>query len=190
MTNAPVETERKRDAEDCAGLLPGRLSALGYRRSGSYTETDDYYGRPDVDYLRTVECLRVRERDDFCEITYKPATTEAATDGIVSKRETNVRLDGAGQGEEARRLLEAIGMVFLARVTKHRSAYTHPVLDEVTVTLDTVEDVGVFVETEVNTSGPAGAAEVLTRVEEELGLHHCPPVLLPYRDLVLARLHA
>ncbi|MEU2429625.1 class IV adenylate cyclase [Streptomyces sp. NPDC007861] len=187
MPTALVENERKRDASDCAALLPARLEALGYRRTGSHVETDDYYSRPDVDYLKTVECLRVRTRDGFCEITYKPPTKDAPADGTVSKVETNVRLNGRDQAENARQLLIAIGMVFLTRVAKHRTSYTHPDLEEVTVAVDDLEDVGVFVEVEAVTADPADATRLLDSMEESLELVDCPPVLIPYRDLVLNR---
>ncbi|MGH3869840.1 MAG: hypothetical protein ACRDQ4_27815 [Pseudonocardiaceae bacterium] len=50
------------------------FNQLGYRAYGCFVEVDTYYSRPEVDYLDTVECLRVRQRDGFAEITYKPAS--------------------------------------------------------------------------------------------------------------------
>lgn len=79
-------------------VLLERLHELGSRERARHVETGDYYSRPDVDFVETVECLRVRSRDGFAEITYKPGSTAANTaDGTVSKVETNARLVDADQ---------------------------------------------------------------------------------------------
>jgi hypothetical protein len=42
--------------------------------------------------MQTVECLRVRRRGDFCEITYKPHPGTHGASHIIAKREINVAL--------------------------------------------------------------------------------------------------
>jgi len=182
-----TEVERKRalDPATQARLL-SRLHELGFQESTRLSETDDYYSRPDVDFMETVECLRVRSRDGFAEITYKPGSTAANTaDGVITKVETNARLADTGQAEAANQLLVMLGMIPLARVEKHRVEYTHAEAGGVTVSVDTVTDTGVFVEVEVLTANPAGAAAVLDQIERDLGITEFPVVRLPYRDLVM-----
>ena len=182
---SPTEVERKRELAD-ATALQGRLIDAGYRESGTGIEVDTYYSRPDVDFLATVECLRVRRRDGFAEITYKPASTvdtHSAAD-IITKPEINVILSGPDQARSADTLLDVLGMVRLCRVEKTRTTFRHPHRDEVTVVIDLISGVGAFVETEVLTDDPA-AAELLDQLERQLGLADCPVVSLPYRDLVL-----
>lgn len=183
-----IEVERKRALADPAELK-SRLVAAGYHETGTSAEVDTYYSRPDRDFIATVECLRVRQRDGFAEITYKPASTAAThTDGdIIAKRETNVVLAGPEQTTAANLLLDMLGMVRLCQVDKTRITYRHPNHKTVTVVIDTIALVGAFAETEVMAADAAEAADLLDQVERRLGLDTLPVVRLPYRDLVLQR---
>ena len=42
--------------------------------------------------MQTVECLRIRQRDSFAEVTYKPATTAVThtENNVIIKPETNL----------------------------------------------------------------------------------------------------
>jgi adenylate cyclase class 2 len=184
-----IEVERKRELVGTCAAVQARLGELGYRAHGCFVEIDTYYSRPEVDYLDTVECLRVRQQDRFAEITYKPAsdTSTHSPDDIISKRETNVVLSGVDQAEAANHLLTAIGMTRLVRVEKSRSLYHHPDRDDITVNLDTVSGVGTFIETEVTAVNGDGATALLEQIEHQLGLTAHPVVSMPYRDLVLRR---
>lgn len=183
-----IEVERKRHLPDGPGELLDRLGQLGYRASGQIAETDTYFSRPDVDYLVTVECLRVRQREGFAEITYKPPSNAAThTSGdIIVKRETNVRLASAAEAHTAVRLLTAAGMIELVRVRKSRTVYRRPRLDDTLVAVDEIDGLGWFAETEVTSPDPSAAAEALQKAEEALGLNSNPAVSQPYRDLLLA----
>lgn len=182
-----IEVERKRRLPDGGGCLAERLLTEGWVASDPVVEVDTYYSRPDVDFMETVECLRVRRRGDFAEVTYKPPSTAATrrADGVISKPETNVVLAGAGQAEAADRLLDALGMRLLVRVEKHRTLYRHPGWTEVTVAVDRLAGVGAFVETEVLSEDALMAAAAVATVEHDLGLGDCPTVELPYRDLAM-----
>lgn len=160
-----IEVERKRELVGTCAAVKARLGELGYRAHGCFVEVDTYYSSPEVDYLDTVECLRVRQRDGFAEITYKPAsdTSTHSPDNVITKRETNVALRGADQAEAANHLLPAIGMTRLVRVEKSRARYHHPDRDDITVSLDTVSGVGTFIETEVTAVNGNGATALLNR---------------------------
>ncbi|MGX4736994.1 class IV adenylate cyclase [Kitasatospora griseola] len=181
-----TEIERKRELPDRQALAE-LLIELGYTADAPVTEVDAYYSRPDVDYMATVECLRVRRRDGAAEVTYKPASTGTthSADDVVSKTETNVILAEADQAAAAERLLANIGMRELVRVVKTRVTYRHPDLPGVTVNIDTVGGAGVFVETEVLRDTAAGAVELIGEVEKSLGVFGNSTVSLPYRDLVM-----
>jgi adenylate cyclase class 2 len=189
MDEGTIEVERKRELPDGGDGIRGLLGELGYVGGDAVTEVDTYYSRPDVDYLLTVECLRVRRRGEFAEVTYKPASdsTTHGDDDVVAKVETNVILREGAQAGAAERLLESIGMRELVRVEKARTSYQRPDLPGVTVTIDMVRGVGTFVETEVNRATAAGAAELIEEIEKSLGVYGYPAVALPYRDLVLER---
>lgn len=185
MTLTEVERKRALNTGAQAALLD-RLHELTFRERARHLETDDYYSRPDVDFMETVECLRVRSRDGFAEITYKPGSTAAnTTEGMIAKVETNAHLADAEQAAAANQLLTMLGMVHLAQVDKHRVEYAHIEDGDVTIALDTITNIGVFVEVEVLTADPAGAAAVLDRIEHDLGTTELPVVSLPYRDLVM-----
>ncbi|CAL9476177.1 hypothetical protein SUDANB6_02940 [Streptomyces sp. enrichment culture] len=182
----PIEVERKRQLADGGEALARTLADLRWVPDSPVTEVDTYYSRPDVDYMETVECLRVRRRGDFAEITYKPPSTAAthSADNVIAKAETNVRL-APGHADHADRLLECIGMRRLVRVEKHRTTYRHQLHPSATVSIDTVAGVGAFVETEVIGADADAAAQAVAEIETRLRVGHCPVVSLPYRDLVL-----
>lgn len=181
-----IEVERKRALTD-ATVLTARLLKGGYRDAGASIEVDTYYSRPDRDFLSTVECLRVRQRAGFAEITYKPASTASthSASDIIAKPETNITLSGPDQATAAETLLDVLGMVRLCRVEKTRSTFRHPNRSEITVVIDLIAGVGVFAETEVMADNPVAAATLLDQTERQLGLTKHPVVSLPYRDLVL-----
>ncbi len=183
---SPIEVERKRELPGSGESVTARLVELGYREEGRFVETDTYYSPQHTDYLVTVECLRVRQRDGFAEITYKPAsdeTTHSSTD-VISKPETDVLLRDADQADAANRLMTCIGMITLARVEKDRTLYRHPEREYLTVAVDTIRGIGTFVETEVKASGDVDGVALVEEAERQLEVTTCQVVTLPYRDLV------
>jgi len=184
-----IEVERKRELHD-PDRLRRRLLELGFHEAGQLTEIDTYYSRPDVDYVETVECLRVRQRDGFAEITYKPPSDVSthSADAIISKQETNVALSGADQADVADQLLTAIGMITLVRVEKARATYMHADHGAAVVSIDTVVHAGTFVETEITAADADAASIQLNNIEEQLGIADHPIVRLPYRDMVISGL--
>lgn len=90
--------------------------------------------------MKTVECLRVRRRDGFAEITCEPpsgADTHRAGD-VIAKREMNVQLSEPEQADAAMALLSSVGMIELAKVEKARTRYQHPEHDNVLIAIDVV----------------------------------------------------
>ncbi|MEU7400689.1 class IV adenylate cyclase [Streptomyces sp. NPDC044948] len=187
----PIEVERKRELADGGEALARVLAELSWAAGPPVTEVDTYYSRPDVDFMETVECLRVRQRGDFAEITYKPASTAAthSSDSVIAKPETNVPVM-PGHAAAADQLLECLGMRRLVRVEKRRASYRHRLHPGATVSIDTVTGVGVFVETEVVSADAGAAGRLVEELETQLGIGHCSVVSLPYRDLVMSAVSA
>jgi adenylate cyclase class 2 len=179
------EVEVKRKLESNKDDLIATLLSNGYTEGDIAVEVDDYYSRPDVDYMETVECLRIRETEKKREITYKPPTTDFAATTII-KEEKNVPLTTSDDVKAAKDLLLAIGMVHLVKVVKHRQSFTKSYPDhDVTIAVDSLPGVGVYVEIEILSTDSAAAASAIADVEKELSIESFPLVTTPYRDIVM-----
>lgn len=178
-----VEVKRKLDTD--RESLVAALRENGYSQGEIVVETDDYYSRTDVDYMKTVECLRVRNTGKKREITYKPPTTDFTATTII-KEEKNLPLSSDEDVEIAKDLLLAIGMVHLVKVEKYRQSFTKSRKNhDVTITLDSLPGVGDYIEVEVLSTDPSDAEIAVSEVETELSLKSMPLVTLPYRDIVM-----
>jgi len=177
------EIEKKyRLLEDDAVSIEKKIVALGARHVSDSKQTDTYFNVSGRDSYGTKECLRIRETDKDIEITYKPPTKSSqAGVGYFSKKEVNLAvmdLDGAKE------LLMDIGCDVLCVVEKTRKDY---LLDKIHISVDTISDVGVFVEVESN-----GTDDELSQVLEQidgmaakLGLNDSLIERRPYRDIVM-----
>ncbi|GAB3317900.1 class IV adenylate cyclase [Haloplanus rallus] len=159
-----------------------RLSALGAERVGRVRQVDTYYDAPHRDFAETDEALRIRreEADDgsTTRITYKGPLVEAAS---KTRREVETGVDDADRLDE---ILGALGFSPAAVVEKDRERYA---LDGYTVTLDTVGDLGEFVEidreaseTDLETVREAAAAHL-----RDLGLDPDEQLRTSYLGLLL-----
>jgi adenylate cyclase class 2 len=179
------EVEVKRKLETDKDSLIASMIEIGYTQGEIVVESDDYYSRTDVDYMETVECLRIRNTPKKREITYKPPTTDFSATTII-KEEKNLPLVKEEDVEIAKELLLAIGMVHLVKVEKHRQSFTKSYKNhDVTVTIDSLPGVGDYIEVEILSSDPEDAEIAVSEVETELSLKSMPLVTLPYRDIVM-----
>ena len=121
MTKKLLEIEHKHRLIGDAKELIKQLQDLSFEPKSSRHEIDTYYSRPDVDFMKTVECLRIRQRDGFAEVTYKPTTTAAThtENDVIIKPETNLPIQ-PGDAAIAKQLLTNLGMVKLVEVNKYR----------------------------------------------------------------------
>jgi len=144
-----------------------RLAELGAEQTGDVVQVDTYYDAPHRDFAETDEALRVRREtrdgETTARMTYKGPLVEAES---KTREEYETGVD---DGETTDTIFERLGFEPAATVRKDRRFYRY---DGYTVTLDAVEDVGEFVEVEVETdrgdveAARKGAFEVL----RELGL--------------------
>lgn len=155
------------------------LRRLGARLIGRGHERDVYYNAPHRDYGETDEALRVRYTAGGCVVTYKGPKIRMA--GAKAREELN--LDVAS-GETCEAILARTGFLRTAVLSKDRETYE---LDDATVTLDTVDGLGTFVEIEILTEDEeSDAAERIARVAKELGIGG-PPLYTSYLEMVLSK---
>ena len=186
MTKKLLEIERKRQLTGDAKELIKQLQDLGFEPKSSRHEIDTYYSRPDVDFMQTVECLRIRQRDGFAEVTYKPATTIAThtKNDVIIKPETNLPIQPENAAI-AKQLLANLGMVQLVEVNKYRRSFQSPDFPQATVAIDEIKDAGTFVEVEVLSDDETGALAMISNIETKLGLEPAEVVTRPYRDICM-----
>ena len=109
-------------------------------------QVDQYFAHPLRDFAETDEALRLRRLDHRCQVTYKGPKLDQLS---KTRREIEftVSIEDADNVEI---LFKELGHHPVAIVNKHRRQATVPWnAISVTVALDTVENVGLFVELEV-----------------------------------------
>jgi adenylate cyclase class 2 len=163
--------------------LREKLDDLGADHVDSRTQNDTYYNAPHREFAETDEALRIRhETTDHSEavtkLTYKGPLVEAESK-TREEHETVVDDDQALTG-----ILSGLGFEPAARVEKDREFY---VLDGYTISLDSVTDLGEFVEIERETTEAEvervreGAVDLLA----ELGLDPGEQIRTSYLGLLL-----
>ena len=167
------EIERKRQFVGDLEAFIVQLNSQGFSLASETTEIDSYYSRPDVDFMQTVECLRIRQRDDFTEITYKPPTNQRTRteDGVIVKPETN--------------LLANLGMVKLVEVNKFRRIFKCDDEPGLTIAIDEISGAGVFIETEIISEDKELALRRIEDIEARIGVQEFEIITRPYRDICM-----
>jgi adenylate cyclase class 2 len=132
------------DADD----FERRLLAAGAAPVEDHAESDQYFNAPDRDFAKTDEALRVRRIGDANFVTYKGPKRDAQT-----KTRTEIEVPIAGGSDAADdfgRLLTHLGYRAVAEVRKRRRVFALRRGNyEMHACLDTVDDVGRFVELEI-----------------------------------------
>ncbi|GGL53803.1 class IV adenylate cyclase [Halocalculus aciditolerans] len=152
--------------------------------SDTVHQSDTYYNAPHRDFEATDEALRIRrvrfeddtERTEAARVTYKGPKVDTKS---KTRREIEV---GVGDGDDMGAILEALDFDPAATVNKTR---THFDFKGYTVTLDTVEGVGEFVEVERESGDVESAREGAFDVLRDLGLDPESQVTTSYLGLLL-----
>lgn len=114
-------------------------------------QIDRYYNAPDRDFAKTDEALRIRSVNSKNFVTYKgPKVSKEAK----TRREIEVGIDeGSDNAAKFASLLVSLGYRFVAEVIKERRIYRISQNDqEIECCLDQVEDLGSFVELELQST--------------------------------------
>lgn len=157
------------------------LTAIGATAVGNVTQTDTYYNAPHRDFAKTDEALRVR-----CEKSAETTTTYLTYKGPLIEQASKTRKEAETAVEDSeaiRTILNALGFTPLTTVRKKRERFNY---ESYTITLDSVEDLGEFVEIErVVSEDIERAREEGRRILRNLGLNPDEHVRTSYLDLQL-----
>ena len=178
---------------DHAGVRD-RLDALEATHLGRVRQVDTYYDAPNRDFAKTDEALRVREETTETGSRPEETTQGGETEtrltykGPLVERESKTREEAetaVADPGAMREILDGLGFEPAATVEKDRERYG---LEGYTVTLDTVDGLGEFVEVETEVDGEAeveAAREAATVLLERLGLDPDAGIRTSYLGLLL-----
>jgi adenylate cyclase class 2 len=165
------------------------LMARGAELEREVRQVDTYYDAPHREFAETDEALRIRTQTDLesgyeeTELTYKGPLVENES----KTREEHETAVGNPAGIEG--ILDGLGFEPAATVEKRRDAYS---LGGYTVTLDSVDGLGEFVEVERAVAADDADDPGVERVRDgavdlmdELGLDHDEQIRTSYLGLLL-----
>lgn len=194
MTENCRENVQKRDIEVEAKVevsknqisaIKRKLKKMGFSSSGPKSEKDIYFTSRYVDFIKTRECLRIRSREGFAEMTYKGKTNgDMINNCQFWKKEFNMSISKK-QIKEAIGFLKALGFMEVIEVSKKRQEFK---LKYRTIAIDEVKNGGFFVEIEsmvTNGNEKEKAARDNLKVLEMLEIEDYKLVKEPYRDIVI-----
>ena len=142
------------------GKIERTLLERGATLSKDCDQVDEYFNHPCRDFAITDEALRLR-KDPNGKITYKGPKVDRST-----KTREEIEMD-IEDPEKMAHILVRLGFRSVAKVRKKRKEY---VLDGVTVSLDSVDGLGDFVELEVQGENAEEGRSRIERLRDELGL--------------------
>ena len=165
-----IEVEHKYRVADL-DACQRRLVELGAEVGDLVDQVDAYYAHPLRDFAQTDEALRIRRVGEANCVTYKGPKLDPLT---KTRREIELPLaSGEAGAAQFGELLEALGFRPAVIVKKQRRQVSLQRQHwNVEVALDTVDEVGTFVELElaVDEAQVAGAQTCLAALAQELGL--------------------
>ncbi|MCX6688302.1 MAG: class IV adenylate cyclase [Methanoregula sp.] len=146
---------------------------------GRIHEHDLYYNAPHRDFAETDEAMRVRYTNDHAVITYKGAKLRAF--GLKAREELNTAVE---LGEVFEQILVRLGFTKTTEVNKWRENYR---LGNAAIALDTVDELGTFVEIEIMTDeNNTAATNEISKIAKEIGVTG-EPILASYLELLLSK---
>jgi adenylate cyclase class 2 len=165
-----LEIEMKFRVDDTADLRR-RLNALGAKATGIRSDADTYFRPPHRDFAKTDEAFRLRQIGDENYLTYKGSKLDAIT---KTRREIEIPFaKGPDWAAKIRKMLECLSYSTVAVVHKRRETFEISRDGfELQVTIDDVQDVGLFAEIEIvaNDATLNDARIAVQRLAGELGL--------------------
>jgi len=133
-----MEVEVKAYAEDLK-KIEARIREMGAEPTWEGDQVDTYYNHPKRDFAKTDEALRIRKEKDRNALTYKGPKVDNLS---KTREEIQFSIENA---EAAGTMLIKLGFSVSCVVKKHRKKFK---LGELKISLDSVEDLGDFVEVE------------------------------------------
>lgn len=161
-----------------------KLLALGAILEERIKESDSYFTAPHRDFIKTKECLRVRETSGYLELTYKGPTT-SSMDNRKQFWKTEINIPLRSSKKEVELLLDSLNFTKVVEVVKNRERF---ILGRQKITFDNIKNLGWFLEIEniiTNEQEREKALDENINLLKELGLNKKDIITEPYRDLVL-----
>ena len=140
-------------------------------------EHDVYFAHPCRDFAQTDEAIRIRRDVEGITLTYKGPKVDAET---KSREEIKLKVKDF---ESARRILERLGFKPVAEVKKFRKIYG---FGDAIICVDEVEDLGKFVEIEIEAEN-LGVKEKVFHIAEQLGYSREDSIRESYLELILQK---
>jgi adenylate cyclase class 2 len=155
------------------------LSEAGAGEVETVLEDDIYFNHPARDFRETDEALRIRRVANGYILTYKGPRLPGRAKPRV---EHEVALDSF---DSMSIILQKLGVVESGSVHKKRTIF---MLDDIKICLDSVQNLGSFVELEKMGTGREAVEQDLFDLAERLGLRHFER--RSYLELVLTKAEA
>jgi adenylate cyclase class 2 len=141
-------------------------------------ETEDlYFQHPTRDFGKTDEALRLRKKSGLSELTYKGPRMRL--EHTKAREEVTLNTDDP---LTAQRIIERLGFSEFIAVRKRRRNFTY---DKIRIAVDTVDDLGEFIELELITEEPKRAETLIDQMRSDLALTDPEPKT--YLELILDR---
>jgi adenylate cyclase, class 2 len=153
-----IEVEVKARVNNFEDVIK-KLNQIGAVKIKTEHQSDVYYNAPHKDFGETDEALRIRKIPENGKtrviLTYKGAKLDN-----ISKTRKELEVD-VSDAENTALILENLDFTKAAAVTKNRDIYHH---NEFIITLDTVQDVGTYVEIETEASEDDDTSESIKKI--------------------------
>ncbi len=155
------------------------LAEIGAKLSRIEEHVDVYYNNPDLrDFKASDEALRLRQVNNLVILTYKGKKIDS-----ISKSREEIECT-VSSFEDMDAILKSLGFLPTGRVIKRRHIYQ---LEELTISIDEVENLGSFVEVELSSDHEneveSGVMRAI-RLLEELGLSKNDLIRRSYLEMI------
>ncbi len=139
-------------------------------------EEDIYFNHPCRDFAETDEALRIRRDSDGFTLTYKGSKIDPET---KTRDEIKLRVEDF---EKMKEILTRLGFRVAGKVVKRRRIYRS---DEVIICVDWLDELGTFVELEVESEDIEWAKKKIFEYAESLGLERGESIRKSYLEMIL-----
>ncbi len=138
-------------------------------------EEDLYFNHPCRDFRESDEALRIRRDVEGVKVTYKGKKVDFET---KTREEIKIVVDDF---DKAFKLFEKLGFRVAGKVKKVRKIYK---LGEAIICLDRVENLGKFVEIEIESDDIENSKKKIFEIAEKLGLKKEKSIRMSYLEML------
>ncbi len=167
-----LEIEQKYRIENTQEWL-AKLIDLGFVAGTLERQSDTYLAHPSRDFGVSGEALRLRQIDDDVFVTYKGKKLAGAV-----KIRTEIELPLGGDFEDWLKLWQHLGFKVVERIGKVRQNFSSRKHPGMTICVDSVEELGCFIEIEMVVSSdvdPEFPSTAIQNLAAELDLSQLEP---------------